>query len=183
MPFHSQINSPWRDEALVARLIELKRDTRLSSAQISKILGVTRNAVIGKVTRMRLVGQPRPVPSPKAIMPPKPRSPQTSISYPSVTPPKPRAPKTSTSHPPISVPAERIFDGALSVELTDLAANGCRWPLGDPSTTDFRYCGFARSGHRVYCEFHADMGRRARNGAAKKPRYRPSGLSLRAGTV
>jgi GcrA cell cycle regulator len=47
------------------------------------------------------------------------------------------------------------------ITIADLdMTNGCRWPVGDPRTPDFRYCGGEReipgeSAWHVYCRGHA----------------------------
>jgi len=44
------------------------------------------------------------------------------------------------------------------VTLMDLREAMCRWPLGDPSTPDFRFCGVkSRPGSGPYCSHHASI--------------------------
>jgi len=38
--------------------------------------------------------------------------------------------------------------------LTDLSAQTCRWPIGDPKHEDFRFCGRAVSPGKPYCADH-----------------------------
>lgn len=50
------------------------------------------------------------------------------------------------------------FFGAEAVRaLTD---NACKWPVGDPLTPSFRFCGCERSGTYAYCAYHARMAYR-----------------------
>jgi GcrA cell cycle regulator len=39
--------------------------------------------------------------------------------------------------------------------LVDLQTNSCRWPLGDPSTDEFRFCGDDQMTGAPYCAYHA----------------------------
>lgn len=38
--------------------------------------------------------------------------------------------------------------------LVQLDDSACRWPVGDPSRPDFRFCGAPRSGRNSYCRRH-----------------------------
>lgn len=50
----------------------------------------------------------------------------------------------------------------------------CQWPIGDPSTSDFHFCGAKRMPARPYCAEHIQM---AYHTEAKRPlRRSPSGL-------
>jgi GcrA cell cycle regulator len=39
----------------------------------------------------------------------------------------------------------------------DLRDTMCRWPLGDPTSVDFRYCGSRSGPLGPYCEEHAQL--------------------------
>ena len=43
------------------------------------------------------------------------------------------------------------------VTIMDLKENMCRWPLGDPSQTDFRFCGGRCAPGDAYCTHHATI--------------------------
>ena len=38
--------------------------------------------------------------------------------------------------------------------LMQLRSDTCRWPLGDPQSSDFGYCGATTDGVRPYCRIH-----------------------------
>ena len=45
---------------------------------------------------------------------------------------------------------------SLRVTIIELKESMCRWPLGDPATSEFRYCGSpAASG--PYCGYHGGL--------------------------
>jgi hypothetical protein len=54
--------------------------------------------------------------------------------------------------------------GGVSAPITiiDLDASMCRWPLGDPRSDDFRYCGAPSPADRPYCGAHSRLAHGAR---------------------
>ena len=155
----------WTDER-VELLRQLWLDGR-SASQISAELGlgVTRNAVIGKVHRLGLSGRA------KSASPAAPRARQRST-------PAPRAPMASRSSgggPVVrgntalayaietAVDIKPVFHEevvvpmSLRVTIVDLKEAMCRWPLGDPTTQEFRYCGIQSAGTGPYCSHHGRM--------------------------
>ena len=45
---------------------------------------------------------------------------------------------------------------SLKVTIVDLKEAMCKWPLGDPASSEFRYCG-ASSVSAPYCTYHAKL--------------------------
>jgi GcrA cell cycle regulator len=41
--------------------------------------------------------------------------------------------------------------------LLDLGPNDCRWPIGEPRSPDFRFCGKPHTPGRPYCDHHWEM--------------------------
>ena len=149
----------WTDDR-VTTLKKLWLDG-LSASQIAKQLGgVTRNAVIGKVHRLGLSGRAAPSqPARPAFKAPRPARPaaQTMPSAPRrvVAEPAPvSAPSpVSTHQQPPSLPALRDEQPGSATVLT-LGAHMCKWPIGDPSSDGFTFCG-RRSSDGPYCNEHA----------------------------
>ena len=159
----------WTDER-VELLRQLWLDGR-SASQISAELGlgVTRNAVIGKVHRLGLSGRA------KSASPAAPRVRQRPAA------PTPRAPvATRTSNGgggghvvrgntalafsiDTQLDAQPMFHEdvvvpmSLRVTIVELREAMCRWPLGDPTTPEFRYCGIQSTGSGPYCAHHGKM--------------------------
>jgi len=46
---------------------------------------------------------------------------------------------------------ERIFT------ITDLSSSTCRWPIGDPKESNFRFCGATVFHGKSYCAEHCDL--------------------------
>ncbi|HEY3696266.1 GcrA family cell cycle regulator, partial [Phenylobacterium sp.] len=138
--------SGW-SETRVTTLSQLWLDG-LSASQIAKQLGgVTRNAVIGKVHRLGLSGRaPASAPS---------RAPRTATSRskrPRRAPPlrKPPAP------PPVQAYAPAPEGPGLIEDMALLGAHACKWPIGDPKSPDFSFCGRPADGR--YCAAHEQTG-------------------------
>src|SRR5580698_5422372 len=49
------------------------------------------------------------------------------------------------------------------LRLEDIRESACRWPLGDPRSGDFAYCGLAPVGGQSYCAGHCQMAYRSRH--------------------
>lgn len=145
----------WTDER-VSTLKKLWLDG-LSASQIAKQLGgVTRNAVIGKVHRLGLSGRAAPSqPARPAFKAPRPARPaaQAMPSAPRrVTPIE--APSLPVAAAPAPLPAFRHEEPGSATVLT-LGAHMCKWPIGDPSSEGFTFCGRRSSEGAPYCIEHA----------------------------
>jgi GcrA cell cycle regulator len=167
----------WTDER-VETLKKLWLDG-LSASQIAGQLGgVTRNAVIGKVHRLGLSGRAAPSqparPAFKPARPPRPASGATpagrrtaAAEIPEETPVLVAAPAPEPE--PEIPPAPEVVEAAAPLEtlpavpergaatVLTLGAHMCKWPIGDPSTADFTFCGRRASPDGPYCGDHARL--------------------------
>ena len=146
----------WTDER-VEQLKKLWSDG-LSASQIAAELGgITRNAVIGKVHRLGLSGRTK---APSASTP-RPRKPRTTHML-RVSRPVVRG-NTALAHSfaydyeveAEQAPVENVIPMGQRRTLLELNEQTCRWPIGDPATQDFYFCG----GHALttlpYCAYHS----------------------------
>jgi len=132
----------------------------LSASQIaSRMGGTTRRSVIGKVHRLGLSGRATPT----RVTKPKPQKRHT----PSVSK-IPSMPTAHTAAEPASLtkskwekdgavptfPELKIPPGERATLLT-LSDRTCRWPIGDPGSEDFHFCGRHPKPQLPYCEHHA----------------------------
>ncbi len=133
-------------------------DAGLTCSQIAAEIGVTRNAVIGKIHRLGL-SPGRPAAAPAGSCPQRGR--------------RPRLPSQRQMLRLISAEAPPfVADGAAAVpvesanrcSLLELAQDKCRWPVGDPVTNagaaDFSFCGNETVRGFSYCAGHARMAYR-----------------------
>jgi GcrA cell cycle regulator len=145
----NEMRITWTEERVA--LLRNRVDAGLTCAQIAREIGVSRNAVIGKVSRLGLsrvksaaVGQPgRTVPKmarPRVVI-------QQRTS--------PLAP--TTQQLPFAPPA---VDNGPRRSLLELAQGHCRWPLSEPGAADFGFCGKEQVEGLSYCAAHARMAYR-----------------------
>jgi GcrA cell cycle regulator len=140
----------WTDER-VELLKKLWQDG-LSASQIAKQLGgVTRNAVIGKVHRLGLSGRAAPSkPARPVFKAPRPARPAAAPAAPRRISQPPMTTATTAPQPPV-----RYIDEAPGVAtVLTLGAHMCKWPIGDPSSDEFTFCG-RRASEGPYCGEHA----------------------------
>ncbi|GAC1329813.1 MAG: GcrA family cell cycle regulator [Beijerinckiaceae bacterium] len=150
----------WTDERV--ELLRKLWQEGLSASQIAAELahGITRNAVIGKVHRLGMSGRVKPPSAaqarPRAAKPPRPAgTPMRSLAMRGNT--ALAAAPYAAEMPRVRAQEDVVVPISECVTITDLREHMCRWPLGDPTTPEFRFCG-ARSGDiGPYCAGHARM--------------------------
>lgn len=155
-----------------------------SASQIAKELGgVTRNAVIGKVHRLGLSNRvggpdrpedeealaafaedPAPEPLQEPAAEPQPAASVTARVAPRETAPAVRPKPTGQPMPPQPSPSEisaealanlaEVAKKAKRLTLMQLSERTCKWPVGDPATDDFWFCGLPAVPGKPYCETH-----------------------------
>jgi len=124
-----------------------------SASQIAKQLGggVTRNAVIGKVHRLGLSGRAAPSqPARATFRPSRPRP----AAPPTQAPSAPRRIEAVQARPAAAQVPAPMPDLPGTATVMTLGAHMCKWPIGDPSSTEFSFCG-RRASEGVYCVEHA----------------------------
>jgi GcrA cell cycle regulator len=150
----------WTEER-VERLTSLWLDGR-SASQIAAELGdgVSRNAVIGKVHRLGLSGRAVP---PAAPCPPRDAAPEGAPTLTEHTLDDVAAVLEAAPEPiKIDLPALRAAQGSAlpvthRVTLLELSGSMCRWPIGDPTNAEFRFCGCRALAPFPYCQDHARL--------------------------
>lgn len=151
--------SPWTPDR-VATLTQRWADG-VSAAKLADELGVSRNAVIGKIGRLKLPQR------------------ETKIGYANVGNRTPRERKErhlrvskKNGAKPVLVdeiffyPPPGIEDLAIPTEqrkfIHQLNNHTCRWPVGNPGDLDFFYCGAEPLKDHPYCTDHCRRAFRAK---------------------
>ncbi len=131
-----------------------------STAEIGRRMGISKNAVVGKAHRLvlparpspiRRDGVPRPITSGRPLMAMVPRPAQA-----------PRAPAARPQPAPVQrlaspKPAPRPVAAPQTVvrPFPRFGARSCCWPIGEPGTAAFRFCGGDALTGKPYCTEHA----------------------------
>jgi GcrA cell cycle regulator len=137
----------WTDERV--ELLKRLWGDGLSASQIAhKLGGVTRNAVIGKVHRLGLSGRATPSRPSRRTAKPATARPARAMPATSVAAPRPAAP------PPAPLEPAMLPSGEFATVLT-LGSHICKWPIGDPDDSSFRFCGRHAGTGSPYCDAHA----------------------------
>ena len=116
-----QTENTWTEER-VAKLRELWSQGKTAS-EIGQALGNgSRNAVIGKVHRLKLSGRPSPI-----------------------------------KHRPFESVVPSTITGGGSATILALGDRSCKWPMGDPLSPDFHFCGKSAAAGIPYCTEHSQL--------------------------
>ncbi|RCK99953.1 MAG: GcrA cell cycle regulator [Candidatus Tokpelaia sp. JSC189] len=151
----------------------------LSASQIAAQLGsVTRNAIIGKAHRLKLMGRGK-------ITKAQPRARKTLVAAPShpcqvMLTLQSVIPSGALIHEnyvqtvgATALKLEFVVDAVTKVgvcpgenvvvpmvrhlSLLQLTENTCKWPVGDPLTEDFYFCGADSGKTGPYCSYHSKI--------------------------
>lgn len=121
----------------------------LTTNEIAKRLGVSKNSIVGKVHRLALKARPSPIKKKEEVVATK----TTVVKEETVK----KAPKAVKTEPVATVTVAKTptkkKDSCL--KLTELDNHTCRWPIGDPKDDNFCFCGKTIRGGQTYCEEHA----------------------------
>ena len=132
----------------------------MSASQIAGELGgITRNAVIGKVHRLGLSGRAK-APSTAA---PRPRKPRAPAQFARSARPATRGNTALATHamPYLEQdpePEPELIDNIIPIgqrcSILQLNEATCHWPIGDPGTPEFFFCGGKTATSQPYCVYH-----------------------------
>ena len=171
----------WTDER-VDVLKKLWVEGKSASFIAKKLGGVTRNAVIGKVHRLGLSNRTstsldkskakeklpkkekqaikqeknsveKKVDLAKTLTKPIPR-PKLIITAGQPLPPQPSANEIS---PEALATVKEVEKTAKKLTVMELTERTCKWPVGDPATEDFWFCGLPAQAGKPYCEAHVGV--------------------------
>jgi|TARA_B110000263_G_scaffold215453_1_gene200455 GcrA cell cycle regulator len=136
----------WNEDN-VGRLKELW-DQGLPTAQIGKLLGFTKNAVVGKAHRIGLERRPSPIRR-TAAKPDrkKARSPvMPKLNF--------ETSKIEEKNQPSPI---QTFQPSIKNILSPRTKRGCEWPEGHPDEPEFHFCNKDRFEEKPYCLDHCTI--------------------------
>jgi GcrA cell cycle regulator len=64
---------------------------------------------------------------------------------------------TAEALKPARVAEEVVVPMSLKVTIVELRESMCKWPIGDPSSAEFRYCGSPVKVGTPYCQHHGKL--------------------------
>ena len=176
----------WTDER-VETLKKMWGEGQSASQIAKELGGVTRNAVIGKVHRLGLSNrtttssaktdakpkaakaEPKPKAAPKAEAAPKAAAPIAEPTTPPPPPsrarraiipagqPLPPQPSANEISPEALAKVSEVEKKSKKISLMELTERTCKWPVGDPATDDFWFCGLPVKAGKPYCEAHVGV--------------------------
>ena len=163
----------WTDD----RVEQLKKlwEGGLSASQIAAELGnVTRNAVIGKVHRLGLSGRAKSpssaAPRPRKTRPAPPQ--MVRMSRPVARGNTALAHNYEVEMEPDPIAYDNVVPMSQRLTLVELNEATCHWPIGDPSSSEFYFCGGKALQSQPYCAHHSRIAYQPasdRRRAAPKP--------------
>ncbi|MCK0171200.1 GcrA cell cycle regulator [Aliiroseovarius sp. S1123] len=99
-------------------------------------------------------------PAPKAEEAPvadaKPATPARKAIIPAGQPLPPQ-PSANEISPEALAKVSEVEKGAKRLNLMELTEKTCKWPVGDPATDDFWFCGLGVQQGKPYCEAHVGV--------------------------
>lgn len=176
----------WNDER-VDLLKRMWSEGQSASQIAKELGGVTRNAVIGKVHRLGLSnrngaanGAPAPAsPAAETKTAPRPEAKSKPAPKPGTKPepegesaltvvsrvkaiipagqPLPPQPSANEIDPETLAKVSEIEKKARKLTLMELTERTCKWPVGDPATPNFWFCGLPTQQGKPYCEAHVGV--------------------------
>jgi GcrA cell cycle regulator len=152
-------NQPtWTTERV--ELLKLRFEAGLSCREIAQDIGVSRNAVIGKLSRLNLSCRES-----REARRPAPRD--------ATKRPRPKAASRRSYPVPLKLYAEQqpmieepIYSGP-GCSLLELSEQRCRWPINSPGAEDFCFCGNTPAEGLPYCAGHSRLAYRSGASASR----------------
>jgi len=71
--------------------------------------------------------------------------------------PLPPQPSANEISPEALASVREVEKKAKKLSLMELTERTCKWPVGDPATDDFWFCGLATQAGKPYCEAHVGV--------------------------
>ena len=120
----------------------------LSCRQIANEIGVSRNAVIGKLSRLNLTREKKPTMRRAGEKTGRPRS-VPRLQY--------RILRNLFAEVPMADEGEQAIQSEQHCSLLELSEERCRWPINSPGEEGFCFCGNQPLDGLPYCAGHSRL--------------------------
>jgi len=100
--------------------------------------------------------EPAPKPEEAPVADAKPATPARKAIIPAGQPLPPQ-PSANEISPEALAKVSEVEKGAKRLNLMELTEKTCKWPVGDPATDDFWFCGLGVQQGKPYCEAHVGV--------------------------
>ncbi|RID93233.1 GcrA cell cycle regulator [Gemmobacter lutimaris] len=118
---------------------------------------------------------PAPEPAPRMTEQPRPAAPERPTPQPAAAAPVPSAPiplrkaivpagqplppqpSANEISPEALASVREVEKRARKLTLMELTERTCKWPIGDPATEDFWFCGLPSQAGKPYCDAHVGV--------------------------
>ena len=147
--------------AVIGKVHRLGLSNRATGAAPAKAAAKDKSAAAPKAAAKKATRKAEPAanqaeaPSETAAQPPAP----TPIRKPIVAAGQPLPPQPSANEisPEALASVREVEKKAKKLSLMELTERTCKWPIGDPATEEFWFCGLSVQQGKPYCEAHVGV--------------------------
>ncbi|MBN7787198.1 GcrA cell cycle regulator [Ponticoccus gilvus] len=150
--------------AVIGKVHRLGLSNRAGGAPVAEAKPAPKPEPAAKPAPAAKAARPAPAPQPEPEPAP---APEPVAAAPAPTParkqiipagqPLPPQPSTNEISPEALAKVSEIEKKAKRLTLMELTERTCKWPVGDPATDDFWFCGLPVQQGKPYCEAHVGV--------------------------
>lgn len=147
----------WNDET-IDRIRALWSEGH-STAEIGRRMGISKNAVVGKAHRLNLPARPSPIRRGSGEKRAAPRSTIRRVTGPTL-PALQSVPRPTPTASVTLLPMQKSTPMLRTVQTHSRPSgriSSCCWPLGEPGTPAFHFCGDPTMPAKPYCDQHVAL--------------------------
>ena len=147
----------WNDET-IERIRALWSEGH-STAEIGRRMGISKNAVVGKAHRLNLPARPSPIRRGTGEKRATPRATIRRVTGPTL-PALQSVSRPASTAPVNLIPLHKAPPMLRAVQTQSRPSgriSSCCWPLGEPGTPAFHFCGDPTAPAKPYCDQHVAL--------------------------
>ena len=145
--------------AVIGKVHRLGLSNRATSSSSSKSDAKSKTSVKSMSDTKRVSNKTSASKVTSANSPSEPRSNVTSLRRQIIPAGQPLPPQPSANEisPEALARVSEIEKNAKRISLLELTERTCKWPVGDPATEEFWFCGLPSQAGKPYCEAHVGV--------------------------